>query len=293
MSSNNATTTCTADYWDNIARLKQAVKEADAIVIGAGAGLSAAAGLQYGGERFARLFLNFIAHYGLTDMYSSAFYPFETQEAYWAYFAKHIYHNRYESEVNGCYSDLLRLVQGVPNENYFVITTNADHLFIKSGFDKQKLCYTQGDYGLLQCSVPCHAQTYDNKELVYKMVAQQKNFKIPTELLPKCPRCGAPMEVNLRKDDTFVEDAGWHAAVERYETFLKENIRKKILFLELGVGYNTPSIIKYPFWQMTHRSASATYACINLDDASCPKEIEKKAIGIEGDIYAVLRDGLY
>lgn len=285
MFSKTSTTNYTANYSNEIEQLKNLISSAEVIIIGAGAGLSTSAGLHYGGKRFHRLFPDFIEKYGLTDMYSSAFYPYKTLEEHWAYFSRHIYYNRYESEINSCYADLLSLVE---DKDYFVITTNADHLFLRSGFDKNRLFYTQGDYGLFQCSVPCHQETYENEDAIFEMVQKQKDFKIPTELIPKCPRCGKPMDVNLRKDGTFVEPKGWHNALERYDNFLNKATDKKVLFLELGIGYNTPSIVKYPFWQMTHRSKTANYVCINLDDASCPKEIKDKSICIESDISEVV-----
>ncbi|MFI3206211.1 MAG: Sir2 family NAD-dependent protein deacetylase [Clostridia bacterium] len=275
------------NYSDKIEKFVELINNADAIVIGAGAGLSTSAGLDYAGERFKKFFPDFIEKYGLSDMYSSAFYPFETQEEFWAYFSRHIYHNRYESEVNSCYSDLLELVK---NKEYFVITTNADHLFIKTGFEKNRVFYTQGNYGLFQCSKPCHKKNYDNKEQVFAMVEQQKDMKIPSELIPKCPVCGAEMSVNLRKDGTFVEDSGWHDAMSRYENFVKENINKNIVFLELGIGYNTPSIIKYPFWQMSYGHKKANYICINFDDVRVPKEIKEKSLCFEMDIKKVFEN---
>ncbi len=279
------TTDSTESYLEKIAKLKQSIKEAEAIVIGAGAGLSASAGLCYGGERFERLCKDYGDKYGFSDMYSGAFYPYESLEEFWGYFSKHILHNRYEQELNDTYPNLLNLVE---DKNYFVITTNVDHIFQKTGFNKERLFYTQGDYGLFQCSVPCHDMTYDNEELVYAMVEKQKDFKIPTDLIPYCPKCGEPMTTNLRKDGTFVEDEGWHRAARKYETFIRENSRKKVLFLELGVGFNTPSIIKYPFWQMTYNNKNAVFASINMEGANCAKEIENQSIIIEGDICSVL-----
>ncbi len=279
------TTDSTESYLEKIARLKQSIKDVEAIVIGAGAGLSASAGLFYGGERFEKLCADYGAKYGFTDMYSGAFYPYETLEEFWGYFSKHIYYNRYEQELNDTYLNLLKLVE---DKNYFVITTNVDHIFQNTGFDKERLFYTQGDYGLFQCSVPCHKMTYNNKELIYSMVEKQKDFKIPTELIPYCPKCGEPMTTNLRKDGTFVEDEGWQKAAKRYETFIRENSCKKTLFLELGVGFNTPSIIKYPFWQMTYNNKNAIFASINMDGANCPKEIENQSIMIEGDTNSML-----
>ncbi len=279
--------TTTINYTNSdLMLLKDKIVQADAVVIGAGAGLSASAGLVYGGERFETLFPDFIDRYNLTDMYSSAFYPFLTEEEFWAYFSRHIYHNRYESQVNDCYKTLLSLVE---EKDYFVITTNADHLFIKNGFDKSRLFYTQGDYGLFQCAKPCHSATYDNEEVVRQMVAQQSDCKIPSHLIPTCPQCGGAMSVNLRKDGTFVEDNDWHEAARRYEGFLNKHKNGNILFLELGVGYNTPSIIKYPFWQMTYQNHQAYYVNINHDDTRVPKEISTQTLGVQGDIGEVLR----
>lgn len=283
----NSTSNYTKNYYNNIRKLSNLIASSDALVIGAGAGLSASAGLTYGGERFQKLFPDFIKQYNLKDMYSSAFYPFKTTEEYWAYFSKHIYHNRYESEINSCYSDLLKCVQ---NKNYFVITTNADHLFIKNGFDKEKIFYMQGNYGLFQCSKSCHNKTYDNKEIIYEMVQKQQNFKIPTDLIPKCPICSCNMDVNLRKDNSFVEDNGWYLALDRYESFINKNLDKNILFLELGVGYNTPSIIKYPFWKMTYQNKNAHYVSINLDDIDIPSEIADKSLGFNDDISNIFKE---
>ncbi len=275
----------TETYSDNIARLKHELETADAIVIGAGAGLSASAGMSYSGERFEKYFSDFHRKYGITDMYSGGFYPFGTLEEYWAWWSRHILVNRYEAGVGKPYTDLLELVKG---KDYFVLTTNVDHQFQLAGFDKKRLFYTQGDYGLWQCSKPCHHKTYDNEAAVRQMVKEQKNMKIPSELVPRCPVCGAPMNVNLRCDDTFVEDEGWHAASERYSLFLRRHQRMKTLFLELGTGMNTPGIIKFSFWRMVHEWPDATYACINLNEAYAPDEIGKKSICINDDIGKVL-----
>ena len=157
------------------------------------------------------------------------------------------------------------------------------------GFDKKRLFYTQGDYGLWQCSKPCHDKTYDNESAVRKMVAEQKDMKIPTQLIPKCPVCGAPMAMNLRCDDTFVQDSGWYAAQSRYEDFIRRHQNMHVLFLELGVGGNTPVIIKYPFWQMTAKNKKAVYACVNFGESMCPNEIADRSICINDDIGEVLR----
>ena len=276
----------TPDYSAQIKNLQAALREADAVVIGAGAGLSTSAGFTYDGERFEKYFSDFYARYGFSDMYSGGFYPYATPEEHWAYWSRYIYINRYLDAPKPVYDALLKLVQ---DKDYFVITTNVDHCFQKAGFDKKRLFYTQGDYGLFQCSEPCCQETFENEAVIREMVKRQEDMKVPTELLPTCPHCGKPLTMNLRCDDTFVEDEGWHRAAERYENFLRTRAGEKILFLELGVGYNTPVIIKYPFWQMTAKNPNATYACINRGQAVCPQEIETQSICMDADIGQVLQ----
>lgn len=271
---------------EQIERLKTALRDCDAVVVGAGAGLSTSAGFVYTGERFEKNFSDFAAKYGFRDMYSGGFYPFATPEEHWAYWSRYIYINRYMDAPKPIYDDLLKLVA---DKDYFVITTNVDHCFQKAGFDKKRLFYTQGDYGLFQCSEPCCQETFDNEVVIRQMMERQENMKIPSELLPVCPYCGKPMTMNLRSDEKFVEDEGWHRAAERYENFLRTRDGQKILFLELGVGYNTPVIIKYPFWQMTVRNPNATYACINQEQAFAPEEIASRAIVVNDDIGKILQ----
>ena len=281
----NLITTSTVSCFEQIDKLKKEIEKADAIIIGAGAGMSTSAGFTYDGERFEKYFSDFYKKYGISDMYAGGFYPYETLEEYWAWWSRHIYVNRYDVSVGEPYSTLLKIVQ---NKDYFVLTSNVDHQFQLAGFDKKRLFYTQGDYGLWQCSKACHDKTYDNEETVRKMVAEQKDMKIPTELIPKCPVCGAPMTMNLRCDSFFVEDEGWHAAANRYTDFISKHKNKHVLFLELGVGGNTPGIIKYPFWRMTYQNPKAVYACVNLKETFAPKEIEERSICIDGDIGEVL-----
>lgn len=268
-----------------IERLKQALETADAVLIGAGAGLSTSAGLTYSGERFERYFSDFHQKYRITDMYSGGFYPYDTLEEYWAWWSRHIFYNCYVDAPLPVYQELLALVK---DKDYFVLTTNVDHQFQRAGFDKKRLFYTQGDYGLWQCSKACHDKTYDNEEVVRQMVARQQDMKIPTELVPKCPVCGAHMTMNLRCDDTFVQDEGWYAAASRYDDFIRRHENTHILFLELGVGLNTPVIIKYPFWRMTAKNSNAVYAYVNYGQALCPKEIAERSICLDADIGKVL-----
>lgn len=270
---------------EKLERLRGMLNSAEAVLIGAGAGLSTSAGFTYSGERFRKYFADFEEKYGFHDMYSGGFYPFPSPEEFWAYWSRYIYINRYDQPAGKPYERLLELVR---DKNYFVLTTNVDHRFQTAGFDKERLFYTQGDYGLFQCSVPCHKATYDNEENVRAMLRDQEGGKIPSSLIPHCPVCGKPMRVNLRADDTFVEDDGWLAAYERYEAFLRDNAGKKILFFELGVGMNTPSIIKYPFWQMAWKNKAAMYACINLDAAIAPQQLAERSVCFAQDIGKVL-----
>ncbi len=275
----------TSEFSNQIERLKSAVDKADCIVIGAGAGLSASAGFEYSGERFRKYFSDFEDKFGFHDMYSGGFYPYKTLEEYWAYWSRYIFINRYTDAPKPVYNVLFELVK---SKDYFVITTNVDHCFQKAGFDKKRLFYTQGDYGLFQCSEPCRSETFDNEEIVKQMYKTQIDMKIPSELIPRCPHCGKPMAMNLRSDDTFAEDEGWHDAAERYANFIRTRKNQNVLFLELGVGMNTPVIIKYPFWQMTMNNPNAVYACINYGEAICPKEIKERSICVDDDIGEVI-----
>lgn len=277
--------TSTGPFSDSAERLRAALDRAEAVVIGAGSGLSTSAGFVYTGERFQRYFADFIREYGFEDMYSGGFYPFASPEEFWAYWSRYIFINRYMDPPRPVYDRLLALVR---DRDYFVITTNVDHCFQKAGFAKERLFYTQGDYGLFQCSGPCRQETFDNERAVRRMVEEQKNMRVPSALLPVCPHCGRPMTMNLRADEKFVEDAGWHAAAARYERFLRAHGGKRVLYLELGVGYNTPGIIKYPFWRLTAQNPNAVYACLSRSKAYAPEQIAGRAICINGDIGDVL-----
>ena len=288
----------------NVLLLKEKIGPADAVIIGAGAGLSTAAGFVYTGERFERYFGDFGRKYGFRDMYSGGFFPYSTQEEFWAYWSRYIWINRYMDAPESTYSDLLRLVK---DKDYFVLTTNVDHCFQKAGFDKKRLFYTQGDYGLFQCTKPCCPKTWDNEDAVRKMVLSQgytigkqndlvlpegteAEMRVPAELLPKCPNCGRPLTMNLRSDDKFVEDDGWQSAAAEYESWLTQHRDRKVVFLEIGVGYNTPGIVKYTFWQQVYRNEKAFYACLNMEEQPVPEEIRDRSVIISGDSSRVIRE---
>ena len=283
---------------EQLKRLKDELETADAIVIGAGAGLSTSAGLTYSGERFDRYCFDFKHRFGITDIYSGGFYPFPDNETRWAWWARHIYFNRYIDPPKPVYQELFELLK---DKNYFVVTTNVDHQFQRAGFEKARLFYTQGDYGLFQSVNRKLQKTYDNEEWVYQAMKAQGfvkdengvfqlpddrniQMRIPTELIPKCPDDGSDVVMNLRSDDSFVEDEGWHRASAVYADFLKKHENDHVLYLELGVGSNTPVIVKYPFWQMTLTNDKATYACLNFSEAYCPEEIAVQSVCLDGDI---------
>lgn len=277
----------TKTYSEKIKQLREKIGKADAVLIGAGAGLSTSAGFTYSGDRFKKYFSDFIEKYHFRNMYEGGFYPFDSLEEHWAYWSRYIYINRYMDAPKPVYENLYELVK---DRDYFVLTTNVDHCFQKAGFAKERLFYTQGDYGLFQCQTPCKPYTYDNESQVKRMAEEQKNMRIPTELIPKCPICGKPMTMNLRADATFVQDEGWDIHAGYYEKFIGTHKKSRILFLELGVGYNTPGIIKYPFWQMTAGNKNAEYICINKGEVTVPNEIRSQSIEIDADIYDVLND---
>ncbi len=285
---------------DNIKLLKEKIDSADAIVVGAGAGLSTSAGLTYSGERFMSYFSDFHREYGITDMYSGGFFPFPDERIKWAWWSRHIYFNRYVDPPRPVYNDLLDMLK---DKDYFIVTTNVDHQFQRAGFDKKRLFYTQGDYGLFQSSNPRNKKTYDNEEIVYRMLESQGFVKdngyytipkegvylaIERELVPRCPDDGMPFVMNLRSDDTFVEDSGWKRASANYSDFLRIHERQNVLYLELGVGSNTPVIVKYPFWYRTWKNPKATYACLNIGESYCPKDIMDRSICVDSDIGFVL-----
>ncbi len=287
---------------EQVRRLKDTFSSCPVVLIGAGAGLSTSAGLTYSGERFQRYFSDFAEQFGIRDMYTGGFYPFPDEETRWAWWARHIYFNRYIKAPKPVYNRLLKLMR---DKDYFVLTTNVDHQFQLAGFDKRRLFYTQGDYGLFQSVNPKNRKTYDNEAWVMRAMAAQGfvmdergmydlpqdgklKMRIPADLIPVCPDDGSSVTTNLRADDSFVEDAGWHAAAERYTRFVEAHEKGPILYLELGVGANTPVIIKFPFWRMTMANPEAVYACLNYGEAYCPKQIERQSICVQDDIGAVL-----
>ncbi|MDO4183275.1 MAG: Sir2 silent information regulator family NAD-dependent deacetylase [Coriobacteriia bacterium] len=274
-----------SDFLDKGTLLRQAIDQADAVLIGAGSGLSAAAGLTYSGERFQRYFADFAERFGIRDMYSGGFYPFPDLETYWGWWSRHIWYNRFDVQENGLYAALHETVCA---KDHFVITTNVDHQFQAAGFADERLFCTQGDYGLIQCKDGCHTKTYDCEALVREMIATQEHMRVPTELVPRCPVCGKPMVAHLRCDDTFVEDDGWHAMQERYSRWVGEHASGKVLYLELGVGLNTPAWIKYPFWRMTQANPLATYVCCNYGEVYAPGQIADRSLLLDGDIAELL-----
>lgn len=266
-------------------KIKDYINNADAIVLGAGSGLSTASGYIYSGKRFMDNFKYMYDLYGYKDMYSAGFHNFKTKEEYFGYYAKFVILNRYSDIGLDLYKKLYKIVE---NKNYFVITTNVDHLFQKSGFSKDRLFYTQGDYGLFQCSKPCLNITYDNEKQIRVMYNSLINNKIPSSLISRCPNYNRVMTFNLRSDDTFVENEGWHKAKDRYEKFINDNKNKKILFLELGVGYNTPVIIKYLFMRLTYMLDNARYVAINNSYDELPLEIKDKGIYLNANLEDVI-----
>lgn len=273
---------------NNINKIKKWIDECDAIIIGAGAGLSEASGVHYSGEKFNKDFKDFIKKYKFTDLYTSSFYPFKTEEEKWAYWSKHIYFSYYENKENKLYKELFKLVK---NKKYFVITTNTDGLFINNGFDKNKVFEVQGSYSKLQCSIPCHNTLYYNEETIMKMIKNiDSDLKIPSSLVPKCPVCHENMSVNLRCDDTFVEDENWEKLNNNYNKFMKDNLDKKVLFLEFGVGFNTPGIIRFPFENLVYNYDNFKLIRFNDKYYKVPSEIKDRSISVKDDISKVIKE---
>ncbi|MCM3651379.1 Sir2 silent information regulator family NAD-dependent deacetylase [Metabacillus litoralis] len=272
-------------YQTRVDKAKQAIEGADFILLGGGAGLSAAAGIVYSGKRFTENFAPFIEKYGLTDMYLSGFYPFRTQEERWSYWAKHISLNRYEAGATKLYMDLFNLVK---DKKYFVISTNVESQFVKAGFPSEKVFEIQGNYGYHQCAKGCHDKLYDNELLVKEMVEKTVDCKIPSELVPKCPVCGGEMDPNLRINHYFVQDERWYELNKSYNDFLQDSEGKKIIYIELGVGFNTPGIIRYPFEKMTYYNKNARLIRLNKDHPEGLEENIDKTIAFTEEMQAVV-----
>ena len=272
---------------ERIERARTLLEGADRVLVGAGAGLSAAAGLRYDGERFHRGFAPFIERYGMTDMYSAGFYPFPSEEDRWAYWARHVWANRYEPPALPLYRCLLEAIHG---KEWFVLTTNVDAQFEKAGFDPARIFAVQGDYGFNQCARGCHDSLYPNRELVEDILAAADEgdpTRAPSGLVPHCPVCGGPMAAHLRIDGAFVENAAWHDARERCLRFAEGVRDERTVLLELGVGWNTPSIIRLPFDRLA-TSCDAPLVRLNRDDARVPDGREGRAAGLQGDIAELL-----
>lgn len=274
-------------YEDQVKQAVRAIKNADYILIGAGAGLSAAAGLTYGGKRFEDNFPEFIKKYGMTDMYSAGFYPFPSEEARWGYWSKHVYVNRIAPDALPLYKKLYHLVK---NKSYFVLTTNADHQFYKAGFGNDKIFATQGDYGLIQCMKGCHNKVYDDIKMMNQMHQARNDCLIPSYMVPQCPVCGGKMTMNLRCDQYFVEDDAWHEAEKNFGTFLKKCKNKKTVLLELGVGFNTPTIVRFPFEQLAKKHKNMTLIRLNSEEAIVPEHLGDRAIGIQANMNKSIED---
>ena len=252
--------TSTASYSERIDHLRQAIQEADRIIIGAGSGLSTAAGLDYAGEDFRREFAPWIERYGITDLYSSSFYSFESREVYWACWAKHIWFCRYRTGALPLYKQLCGLFPEA-----FVVTTNVDAQFELAGFAKESIFATQGDYGRFQPANGEPKQTWSNRRWVEQVLPLIDDCRIPTLMIP-LTEDGRPAAMNLRVDDTFVEDEQWHRQAKRYTDFVQEASQSNLLLLEFGIGYNTPGIIRLPFEQMAQRFPNTTLVRFNRDN---------------------------
>lgn len=268
-------------------KIKELIIKSDSILIGAGAGLSTSAGINYGSKNFKEEFPELVSKYRFKDMYTSSFYDFKTEEEKWSYWTKHINYLCLSKNATDTYLKLFNLIK---NKNYFVITTNVDEQFIKSGFSKDRVFEVQGSLTKIQCSKKCHNKVYDASNLIKEISKEDKNCKIPSRLIPICPRCGSPMEVNLRKDELFVEDTHWHKMRSRYEKFIKANMDKNLLLLELGVGFNTPNIIRFPFEALTYTYENVHLIRINNQYIECTNEIKKKYIGLKMDINEFLNE---
>lgn len=285
-------------YWqtlNEVSSLSQAellielVDEAEAIVIGIGAGMSAAAGFTYVGKRFTDAFPDFISKYRFFDMLQASLFEYEDLQEYWAFQSRFSLLNFFDQPVGQAYLNLRKIIKG---KNYHIITTNADNAFYAAEYDMDKVFRIQGEYGLWQCVNHCHQQTYQNEALIREMVEKQSHMKVPKELVPYCPKCGAPLEVNKRTiEKGMVEDSHFHEQKHRYEQFINDNNGKKVLYLEIGVGHTTPQLIKQPFQQMTEDNEQALFVTMNQKDYFIPRNIRSRTIRLDKDIAEILHAG--
>ena len=293
----------------DLEKLVSYISKSKAIIIGAGAGLSTSAGFYTSGERFQKYFFDFQKKYHLKDMYSGSFYPYSDKSEYWGFMSRNIYLNRFSPFPKKTFNILYEIFK---DKNYFILTTNVDHLFQRAGFDKNRMYYMQGDMGLLQCKKPCHTKNYENEQLIRDMlidqgftfdekgeliVGQNIKTKISEKLIPKCPVCGGEMDFNLRIDNNFVQDEGWYEHQKLYSDFMDKYQNDDILYIELCVGYNTPSIIKYNFWSQVSSNKKARFVSINLEESEVPEKIRNRSLVIAGDadeiinkIYELIKD---
>lgn len=270
---------------DALERVSAALAKTPAVLIGGGAGLSAAAGIDYSGDAFRRAFADYIARYGFSDLYSSGFYPFPTEAERWAYWARHVDYAAVKPPAMPLYVRLLELVRG---KEYFVITTNVDAQFEKAGFAPERLFAVQGDYREMQCANACHRKVYSNLDAVQRILETTQDLTIPAGSVPRCPVCGGRMEMHLRIDEHFIEDEKWHRAARRYEEFLAGHAKGETVLLELGVGFNTPTIIRYPFEELAFFNRGALLVRLNRENIPLRLPIQSRTVTITEPMQAVV-----
>lgn len=280
-------------YEEQIMQAADMIQKADYVLMGAGAGLSTAAGAVYGGTWFEKNFKEFKEKYGngpyMQDMYSAGFHPYPDEESFWGYWSKQAILGGIDLDVTPLYKDILKLLK---DKRIFCLSTNADGQFQKAGYKEEQIFCTQGDYFHIQCQKACHQRTYNAVKLFKQMDQARKNCQIPTYMVPKCPICGGPMTMNLRCDQYFVQDEAWYQAEKRFGDFLNEALKsqKNLLLLELGVGFNTPTIIRFPFEKLVKENKQVNLIRLNLNEAVIPESIEQQAVGINKDIKQTIKD---
>ena len=277
----NQTTTTEAE------QLAALIQESDAIVVGIGAGMSAADGFLYIGERFEHAFPDFIEKYQLLDMLQASLYDFEDWEEYWAFQSRFVALNYLDQPLGASYVYLRELLAQKPHH---IITTNADNAFAIAGYDSNNVFHIQGEYALWQCSNHCHQQTYRDDAKIRQMIAEQTNMRIPSELIPRCPKCNAPFEINKRNEEKgMVEDADFHAQAKRYHAFLDAHSKGKVLYLEIGVGHTTPQFIKHPFQQRVAENPDALFVTLNHKHYRIPLAIRPQTVQFTGHIAELIQ----